>query len=113
MALVQWKSYRAELAQDVERYVRGYAACHRAGSNQKQYGSLQPLEIPKRQRERIDVDFITKLPRTVATESDPRVYGESDTIIAFVDALTKRAHWVAAKQEARTAERFAEILTNS
>lgn len=59
------------------------------------------------------MDFITKLPRTVATEWGLRVYGYNDTIIASVGALTKRAHWVAATQEALTAERFAKILINS
>ena len=34
-------------------------------------------------------------------------------MITFADALTKRAHWVAAKEEALVAEKFAEIFANS
>lgn len=34
-------------------------------------------------------------------------------MITFADALTKRAHWVAAKEEALVAEKFAEIFADS
>ena len=113
MALVQREFSWKGLVQDVKRYVRGCAACHRAkASNQKPYGLLQPLEIPKRRWERINVDFITKLPRAEATKTDLRIYGDNDTVITFVDALTKRAHWVAAKEKALTAEKFAEVFIN-
>jgi hypothetical protein len=58
------------------------------------------------------VDFITKLPETTASgEGSP--YGGNDTIITFIDALAKRAHWVATKEKALTAERFAEIFVES
>jgi hypothetical protein len=112
-ALVQKEFYWKGLVQDVKRYVRGCAVCHRAKpSNEKPYGLLQPLEIPRRRWERINVDFITKLPETTASgEGSP--YGGNDTIITFIDALTKRAHWVATKEKALTAERFAEIFVES
>jgi hypothetical protein len=113
-ALVQKEFYWKGLIQDVKRYVRGCAVCHRAKpSNEKPYGLLQPLEIPKRRWERINVDFITKLPETVADRADGSMYGGNDTIITFIDALTKRAHWVATREKHLTAEHFAKIFIES
>lgn len=64
-ALVQREFYWKGLAQDVERYVRGCAACHRAKpTNEKPFGLLQPLEISGRRWGGIGVDFIFKLPTT-------------------------------------------------
>ena len=72
---------------------------------------MQPLEIPQRRCERINVDFITKLPGTTLGELSAR--GGSDAIVTFIDALTKRAHWVATCEKSLTAERFAEIFLDS
>ena len=108
-SLIQREFYWKGLAQDVKRYVRGCAACHRAKPpNEKPYGLLQPLEIPRRHWQRINVDFITKLPLTVPGELP--THGGNDTVITFIDALTKRAHWVAANEKGLTAERFATIF---
>ena len=108
-ALVQREFYWKGLAQDVKRYVRGCAACHRAKPpNEKPFGLLQPLEIPRRRWQRINVDFITKLPLTVPGELP--IYRGNDTIITFTDALTKRAHWIATNEKGLTAERFATIF---
>ena len=63
-ALVQREFYWKGLAQDVKIYVHGCAACHQAKVSNKNL--LQPPEIPKSRWGRINVDFITKLPRTVA-----------------------------------------------
>ena len=47
-ALVQREFYWKGLTQDVQRYVHCYAACHHAKPpNEKPFGHLQPLEIPK------------------------------------------------------------------
>ena len=109
---MQREFYWKGLAQDVKHYVRGCAACHRAKPpDGKPFGLLQPLEIPKRRWERINVDFVTKLPETAAGELPS--YGGNDTIITFIDALTKRAHWVATCEKSPTAERFAEIFLDS
>ena len=61
--------------------------------------------------ERINVDFIAKLPMT--TPGELPTYGGNDTIITFTDALTKRAHWVVACEKTLTAERFASIFLDS
>jgi hypothetical protein len=101
-AMIARDFYWKGMSQDIKRYVRGCAACHRAkATNQKPYGLLQPLEVPDRRWERINVDFITKLPKT---------RNGNDTIITFIDSLTKRAHWVATSEKELTAERFAEIF---
>jgi putative transposase len=88
--------------QEVKRYVQGCATCARTkSSNQKPYGLLQPLDIPDERWRRINIDFITKLPTTA---------NGNDTIITIIDVLTKRAHWIAAKEKDLTAVKFAEIF---
>jgi hypothetical protein len=62
---------------------------------------LQPLDVPEARWERVNIDFITKLPRTEEG---------NDTIITFICPLTKRAHWTACREAQLTAERFAEIF---
>jgi len=88
---------------DVEKFVKGCHVCHRTKpSNSKPYGELQPLDIPERRWERINIDFITKLP--VCTSGN-------DTIVTVIDSLTKRAHWFAVK-ETISAEDFAGIFVD-
>jgi hypothetical protein len=87
--------------QTVKQYVKGCAACARAKStNQKPYGLLQPLDVPSARWQRINIDFITKLPTS----------NGNDTIITIVDGLTKRAIWTATTEKDLTAQRFAEIF---
>jgi hypothetical protein len=96
------------LAQDIKRYVWGCSACHRAKrSNEKPYSLLQPLDIPSSRWERINVDFITKLP---ATANNGGGIAGNFTIITFINSLTMRAHWEAAWEADLTVERFAEIF---
>jgi len=93
--------YWPRLFQETKKYVHGCATCHRTkSSNQVPYGLLQPLDIPENRWERINIDFITKLP---TTESG------NDTIVTFIDGLTKRAHWVATR-EAMSAAEFAQLF---
>jgi len=88
--------------QEVKQYIRGCATCHRSKPfNQCPYGLLQPLEIPAERWKRINIDFIVKLPSSSSG---------NDTIITFIDGLTKRAHWIATAEKTLTAERFAEIF---
>ena len=93
--------YWSRLFQEVKTYVHGCATCHRTkSSNQVPYGLLQPLDIPEDRWKRINIDFITKLP---TTESG------NDTIVTFIDGLTKRAHWVAT-QETLSSKDFAQLF---
>jgi hypothetical protein len=87
---------------EIKRYVRGCGVCARTKpSNEKPFGLLQLLDIPEERWRRINIDFITKLPTTARG---------NDTIITIIDALTKRAHWIAAKEAELTAGKFAEIF---
>ena len=111
-APVQREFYWKGLAQDFQRYVRGCATWHRAKpSNERPFGILQPLEIPQRRWQRINVNFTMKLPETVSGELP--IYGGNDTIMTFIDALTKRAHWVVTSEKDLMAEHFAEVFMNS
>ena len=56
---------------------------------QKPSGLLQQPEVPKWKWERINMDFITKLPKTTS---------RLDTIWVIVDRLTKSAHFLQIKE---------------
>jgi hypothetical protein len=101
-AMVASRFYWKGLRPMVRRYVQGCEACQRAKPpNHKPYGLLQPLDIPEERWKRINIDFITKLPTTEKG---------NDTIITFVDGLTKRAHWVATTEKTLTAKKFAQLF---
>jgi hypothetical protein len=91
-------------AADVKRYVRGCATCHRSKPpNHKPFGLLQPLDVPEHRWQRINIDFVVKLPKSK---------DGNDTIITIIDALTKRAHWIATKEDGLTAEKFAKLFVD-
>jgi hypothetical protein len=93
--------YRKGLRPMVHRYVQGCEACQRAKPpNHKPYGLLQSLDIPEERWKRTNIDFITKLPTTEKG---------NDTIITFIDGLTKRSHWVATTEKTLKAKKFAYI----
>lgn len=73
---------------DVTNYVRTCLSCQRnkvGNQHNKAKGLLQPLPIPTRSWESISLDFIVGLPKTQAGY---------DSIVVFVDRLTKLAHFV-------------------
>ncbi|KAK1429741.1 hypothetical protein QVD17_11959 [Tagetes erecta] len=87
------------MKREVEAYVSKCLTCLQVkAEHQKQYGKIQPLEVPEWKWEHITMDFITKLPRT------PKGY---DTIWVVVDRLTKSAHFLPIK-EAISSEKLAE-----
>ena len=65
------------------------------------YGLLQALPIPTERAERVNIDFITKLP---AGE------GGYDAVATIIDLLTKRARLIPVKEAELTAETFAEAF---
>jgi hypothetical protein len=72
------------MAQSVKRYVRSCDSCQRnKPSNQRPLGLLTPLRVPTDRWEQITMDFIVQLPRT------NQGY---DSIVVFVDRLSKRVH---------------------
>jgi bifunctional DNase/RNase len=62
---------------------------------------LLPLEIPSSCRERVNIDFVTKLPTT------PRNH---DMIVTIIDSLTKRVHRFTIKEANLTAACFAGLF---
>jgi transposase InsO family protein len=86
----------------VAEWVAGCDVCHRVKhKNARPYGLLQALPIPTERAERINIDFITKLP-----------VGEGgyDAVATIIDPLTKRARWIPVKESSLTAEAFAEVF---
>lgn len=92
-----WPTMRA----DVERFV---ACCNTCQCSKPRVGpvpgTLQPLPIPSEPWQSVTVDFITGLPRTA------RGY---DSIIVFVDRLTKMAHFAPTRKTVN-AEQTAALL---
>nr|GEV43079.1 putative reverse transcriptase domain-containing protein [Tanacetum cinerariifolium] len=80
--LYWWPNMKAIIVE----YVGKYLTCFRVKAEcQKPSGLLVQLEIPMWKRERITMDFITKLPKTS---------NGHDTIWVIVDRLTKSAHFI-------------------
>lgn len=84
--LVERQYWWPTLRNDVKQYVQTCDSCQRTkASNQAQPGLLQPLPIPGARWASVTMDMVTKLPTT------PRGY---DSILVFVDRLTKYAHFI-------------------
>ncbi|GJS35368.1 putative reverse transcriptase domain-containing protein [Tanacetum coccineum] len=80
--LYWWPNMKAIIAE----YVGKCLTCSRVKAEcQKPFGLLVQLEIPMWKWERITMDFITKLPKTL---------NGHDTIWVIVDRLTKSAHFI-------------------
>ena len=69
--------------------------------NARPYGLPQALPIPTERAERVNIDFITKLP---AEE------GGYDAVATTIDPLTKRSRWIPVKEAELTAETFVEAF---
>ena len=81
--LYWWPNMKADIAQ----YVSWCLTCSKVkAEHQKPSGLLVQPELPEWKWERITMDFITKLPRTVSG---------NDAIWVIVDRLTKSAHFLA------------------
>ena len=84
-------------------YVASCVECRRSKSlSQKPAGFLQPLLIPLRRWSRVNLDFITDLPRTV---------NGHDSILVLVDFLSKMAHFIPTRKSA-TAQETVELLAD-
>nr|GEY03451.1 putative reverse transcriptase domain-containing protein [Tanacetum cinerariifolium] len=80
--LYWWPNMKANIA----TYVRKCLTCSKVkAEHQKPSGLLVQPEIPKWKWEKITMDFITKLPKTI---------NGYDTIWVIVDRLTKSAHFL-------------------
>jgi hypothetical protein len=99
---VSSRFYWPKIFETVRAWIRGCATCLRIKPrNQLPAGLLSPLDIPAARGERVNIDFITKLPTTTAG---------NDTIVTIIDGLTKRVRWFPTTEADLTAERFAELF---
>jgi hypothetical protein len=86
LALVRNRFWWPSWKQDVTEYIRGCDSCQRNKPVTKRpYGPLQPLRIPESPWESVSIDFMTCLPLTNRSH---------DTLMVFVDRLTKMTHLV-------------------
>jgi len=100
-AVASWY-YWPRQTDTVAEWVAGCDVCHQEKyKNARPYGLLQALPIPTERAERVNIDFITKLP---AGE------GGYDAVATIIDLLTKRARLIPVKEAELTAETFAEAF---
>jgi len=104
-AAVGSRYYWPKLTDSIAEWIAGCDVCHRIKhKNARPYGLLQPLPIPLEQAERVNIDFVTKLPTSEAGH---------DAVTTIVDPLTKRAPWIPVKEADLTAEKFATAFIDS
>jgi hypothetical protein len=85
----------------VKNFVQHCDSCQRVKApRQSKYGKLHPLEVPQRRWQSVSLDLITDLPVTA------RGY---DTVVVFVDRLTKMVH-IEASTKSITSEGLAELF---
>lgn len=86
---------------DVYQYVMHCEMCQRNKANKaKEAGMLRPLPVPGRYFSRLNMDLITKLPKSGAGY---------DSIFVVKDALSKMVHIVPCR-ESMSASEFAELF---
>jgi len=91
--------YWPKLTDSIAEWIAGCDVCHRIKhKNASPYGLLQPLPIPLERAERVNIDFVTKLPTSEAGHNAE---------VTIIDPLTKRAWWIPVKEADLTAEKFA------
>ncbi|GJS03835.1 hypothetical protein Tco_0320343 [Tanacetum coccineum] len=91
------------MKKDIVVYVNRCLACLKVkAEHQKPSDLLQQPEIPEWKRERIEMDFVTKLPRTSSGH---------DTIWVIVDRLTKSAHFLPMREDYKM-DRLARLYLN-
>ena len=72
------------ISKDVAAFIKNCDSCQRVkASTQKPQGLLSPLPVPSRRWKSVSMDLITDLPRTQKGH---------DTIVVFVDRLSKMVH---------------------
>ncbi|KAJ9561520.1 hypothetical protein OSB04_006680 [Centaurea solstitialis] len=91
------------MKKDIATYVSKCLTCARIkAEHQKPSGLLQQPEIPEWKRERISMDFVTKLPKTKKGH---------DSIWVIVDRLTKSAHFLPIR-ESFSIDRLAQLYVD-
>ena len=89
------------MSDDIKQHVTTCETCRSVKPlNQVPAGEAQSLQIPGRRWEGVSVDFITGLPKTKRGHN---------SIVVFVDRLTKRAHFVPTNDTV-SAQEFAAVF---
>jgi hypothetical protein len=82
---IKERDFWLQMWRDTQQYVVGCHLCHRTNhQSSKPMGLLQPHSIAKARWPRVGIAFITDLPTWETSH---------DSISAFIDYITKRAHW--------------------
>jgi len=98
-AAVGSQYYWPKLTDSITEWIARCDVCHRIKhKNARPYGLLQQLLIPLKWAERVNIDFVTKLPTSEAGH---------DAVATIIDLLTKRARWIPVKEANLTPEKFA------
>eukprot|EP00043_Microstomoeca_roanoka_P019474 m.219569 g.219569 ORF g.219569 m.219569 type:complete len:1192 (-) comp17002_c0_seq5:791-4366(-) len=101
-ARIAQKFYWPAMSKDVRKFTQRCIDCQRNKSTTtRQYGQLQPLEIPTGRWSSVSMDFLTGLP--------PSGVERYDTILVIVDRLTKRCHLIPTSKTA-TARDTADLF---
>jgi len=101
-AAVSARYHWPRMKDSIVEWVSGCNVCHRVKhKNARPYGLLQALPVPSGRAERVNIDFITKLP---ASEDG------YDAVATIIDPLTKRACWIPVRECELTAEKFAKAF---
>jgi len=104
-AAVGSRYYWPKLTDSVGEWIAGCDVCHRIKhKNDRPYGLLQALPIPLERAERVNIDFVTKLPTSEA---------RYDAVATIINPLMKRARWIPVKEAELTAEKFAMAFIDS
>ncbi|GKF11285.1 putative reverse transcriptase domain-containing protein [Tanacetum coccineum] len=91
------------MKRDIAEYVSKCLTCSKIKvEHQKPSRFLPQPEIPEWKWEKITMDFVTKLPKSISGH---------DTIWVVVDRLTKSAHFLPIREDYKT-EKLAKIYTN-
>jgi hypothetical protein len=98
VVVVSSRYYWRRLTDSVANGVTGCDVCQQVKhKNARPYGLLQALPIPSERTERVNIDFITKLP---ASEDG------YDAVTTTIHPLTKRDRCITVKESELTAEKF-------
>ena len=97
---IRQKYWWSNMKQDIARYIEECDVCHRVkAEHQKPAGLLQPLLIPEWKWDKIQMDFVTGLPKSQKG---------NDAIFVVIDQFLKVAHFLPVK-ETITASQLANL----
>ena len=97
---IRQKYWWSKMKQDIARYIEECDVCRRVkAEHQKPAGLLQPLPIPEWKWDKIQMDFVTGLPKSQKG---------NDAIFVVIDQFSKVAHFLPVK-ETITASQLANL----